>query len=409
MHAKEIDPKTKISSIELTQDQEKALELIFDWLKKDKSFSDKFLIISGYAGTGKTTLISYLRHQLKQTALFTDLKVAFCSFTGKAASVLRQKLTEANSLFKSDSCGTIHSLIYSPVLDKEDRIISWQKLPEIEADLIIVDEGSMINSTIWNDLTSYDIPILVVGDHGQLPPIGGQFNLMQNANFKIQQIVRQAADNPIIQLSIRIREGGGIPYENLLGDAVKKYSPNDPDFEEILKSAVLNNLDDYLCICGRNRTRMALNNRIRFYQDRYEPEPVIGERIICLKNNHMVGIYNGMIGNIVDISPFEKHWYELCIDFDEKNLFEGKALKYQFGLEKTLSDPIPANIPIKSSKDFENLFDYGYALTAHKAQGSEANQVIVFEERMYQASDEDWQRWLYTAVTRAREKLIVFG
>jgi exodeoxyribonuclease-5 len=395
--------------LQLTEHQNGALQRIFDWLIKDGESRSRHLVISGYAGTGKTTLIAYFRRELKHQKDWEEKKVAFCCYTGKAASVLRQKLTEGRAIQSGDNCSTIHSLIYKAVTDEEGLVVRWEREQKLIYDLIIVDEGSMLNEGIWRDLLSYNVPILVFGDHGQLPPIEGRFNLMQTSNFTMEQIVRQAADNPIIQLSIRIRGGGGIPYGTFNGGSIKKYALDDPESEDYFNSAITGAGDDYLCICGRNRTRINLNQRIRELLSFSEVEPNKGERIICLKNNHTAKIYNGMLGRLISIHPHDEHWYQICVVFEEsRQPFEGLTLRYQFNQEKTLKEPLPPTIPVREAQ-FENLFDFGYALTAHKAQGSEAKRVIVFEERMFHASDEDWRRWLYTAITRAKEEIIVFG
>src|SRR5688572_5564127 len=133
----------------------------------------QYVTLGGYAGTGKTTLISLIRKELHTSNKL--IKVGFASYTGKAARVLKTKLKEASSIYPQDSVGTIHSLIYSPITNDRQEIIGWQKKDEIDRDLIIIDEASMVDELIWNHLISYKTPIIVVGDHGQLPPIAGNF------------------------------------------------------------------------------------------------------------------------------------------------------------------------------------------------------------------------------------------
>ncbi|MCL5090522.1 MAG: AAA family ATPase, partial [Patescibacteria group bacterium] len=152
----------------LSSDQQRVLDNLLDWFKDQNK--TRFITVGGYAGTGKTTLIGILRQQLLKDN--KKLKIAFCSYTGKAARVLRHKLLEADSLKTKDSLSTIHSLIYSPIEDERTQeIIGWKKKEEIEADLIVIDEASMVDFSIWQDLLSFGQPIIAVGDHGQLPPI----------------------------------------------------------------------------------------------------------------------------------------------------------------------------------------------------------------------------------------------
>ena len=393
-------------SISLNPDQEKAQEQILAWLERP---TGTHLTIGGYAGTGKTTLIGFLRKRLSDTYNKEEKKsVAFCSYTGKAASVLSQKLKDADALFPADTCSTIHRLIYNPVTDLAGQVIGWESLPSLPHALIIIDEGSMVNAEIWADLLRYHLPILVFGDHGQLPPVEGSFNLMQNPHIKLEKIVRQAEDNAIIRLSQSIRDGGGIPFGNFAPN-IRKLSKHSSEAEDLFASLVTEKDDDYLCICCYNKTRVALNYRIRGLKDFTADMPEKGERIICLKNNHAKLIFNGMLGIIKQIEEEGEHWYQVKVNMEDANgPFKGTILKYQFGQQKTLRGEAAARLPIPE-KEFGDLFDYGYCLTAHKAQGSEARRVILFEERMFSYDDEMWQRWLYTAVTRAKEELIVFA
>lgn len=390
--------------VELTADQAAALKNIVAWID---SGSLPYYVVGGYAGTGKTTLIAFLRHELSERKGWKDKKVSFCSFTGKATSVLRQKLKDNKALLKQDSCSTIHSLIYTPVIDDAGQIIAWDRSSELETDLIIIDEGSMVNGIIWNDLRSFGKPILVFGDHGQLPPVDGQFYLMQGPHMVLQTIVRQAADNPIIQLSKKIREGEDIPFGKF-GSTVMKYSLQETEGWDAFEGAVEKPVDEWLCICGTNRTRINLNRRIRQMKDFESTDPQTGDRVICLKNNHAKAIYNGMVGTLQSIDPDEQHWYQVRVAFDEATEYEGRILRYQFNQPQTLKTGSATPVPIPE-REYGDLFDFGYALTCHKAQGSEADRVILFEERMRMYDGDMWRRWLYTAVTRAREQLVILA
>lgn len=387
--------------VNLSKDQEKALKDILEWFKKDKEKMG-FVTLGGFAGTGKTTLIAILRQELAK--INKDLKVGFVAYTGKAARVLKTKLKEQNIILKGDSVSTIHSLIYSPIINDKDEIIGWQTKEEIEPNLIIVDESSMVDETIWHHLLKYKIPIIAVGDHGQLPPIKGNFNLMQKPHLKLEEIHRQARENPIIGLSIEAREKGMIT-SGKYSSGVGKFSSSDLDFQESMNEMLENYNPETLILCGYNSTRRKLNNHIRNVLGFDSPNPSSGDRVICLRNNHKQNIYNGMLGTIVHIEKKDKHWYLAEIDMDGENeIYEGFISVEQFNCEASL------NFTGKRAKIMEgDLFDFGYALTVHKAQGSQAKKVILFEERFKQMSDDDWKRWLYTAVTRAEEELYIFS
>ena len=385
--------------IKLSSDQTRALEQIYGWTVKPNS---SFVTVGGYAGVGKTTLMAEYRRMLNKQN--KKLKVAFASFTGRATRVLSNKLKTGKVIYTQDNVSTIHSLIYSPVLNDRKHIVGWKLKDELRYDLIVIDEASMIDQDIWKDLLSFKIPIVAVGDHGQLPPIKGNFNLMGQPMVKLEKIHRQAQDNPIIKLSLLARENGYIPVRQF-GDGVVKIDRKDIDAQEQIEDQLSNYSPNTIILCGYNKTRVKLNQFIRQSLGFELSSPDAGDRVICLKNNHKKNIFNGMLGTIQSIKSKDDDWYEAEIMMDEKdNLFEGFIYKDQFGDSET------QNFTKKRGRQLGgDLFDFGYGLTVHKAQGSQAKKAIVFEERFPKMDDLMWKRWLYTAVTRAEEELFVVG
>lgn len=385
--------------IELSTDQKRTLDLLLKWhAKKDKP---QIMTLGGYAGTGKTTLISLFRKELKKKK--KDIRVLFCSYTGKATRVLKGKLEESKAVYNTDSISTIHSLIYSPIVDNDERIVGWEKKENVDGDLIIVDEASMVDQDIWNDLVSYGIPILAVGDHGQLPPISGKFNLLEEPILRLEEIHRQSRENPIIKLSIMARERGNVPYIPF-GPKVVKLKRSNPEVQEQIGELLEDYDDETLVLCGYNKTRVKLNNHIRGVLGFESPTPQIGDTVICLRNNHMEEIYNGMAGKIKSIEEEDDEWYFATIEMSDGHTYSGPIASRQFNAEKSLSYSEDRSKTMQG-----DLFDFGYALTVHKAQGSQAKKVILFEERFKQMDDEMWRRWLYTGVTRAAEELYIIG
>lgn len=386
--------------ISLSLGQKKVLNEVITWYKKDKTQSQLYITVGGYAGTGKTTLIAILRKRIVK--IQKDIKVGFVSYTGKAARVLRNKLKEAKVLRSDDSVGTIHSLIYSPVVNEKEEIVGWKQKEEIDRDLIIIDEASMVDETIWLHLLSYKIPIIVVGDHGQLPPISGSFHLIASPELELIEIHRQAQGNPIIALSIQARINGYI-RPGIYGNYVRKFSKDDIDSQETVSELLANYSPDTLILCGYNRTRKKLNLHIRNTLGFTSSLPQVGDRVICLRNNHEKHIFNGMTGTILKIVDENLQWYKAEIQMDgEDSMYKGLISKDQFMSDSAL------NFTDKRSRIMAgDLFDFGYALTVHKAQGSQAKRVILFEERFSKMDDEAWRRWLYTAVTRAEEELYI--
>jgi len=385
-----------MKTFELSKKQLSVAESILDWFKSSKH---QYITLGGYAGTGKTTLLGYLSEYLFKER--KDLKIAFCSYTGKASRVLYRKLMDVG--FSNEDCyiGTIHRLIYRAVVDENDNIIDWEKISEDEFkyDLIIVDESSMVTEDIWKDLLSFNRPILAVGDHGQLPPVKGSFNLMEKPELTLEEIYRQEANNPIIKLSEIVRKYGSLPYEEY-SKSVKKLRKEDMDTQELIGNMFESFNEDMMVLCGYNRTRINLNKGIRaLHFD--SPIPQVGDRVICLKNNRTAEIFNGMTGTILDITKEnngENSYYDTEISLDyEETPFWGKISIEQFNSTELKEKPV---------EDL-NYFDFGYALTVHKAQGSQAKKVILFDERFPKMTDDDYRRWLYTAVTRAEEELYI--
>jgi exodeoxyribonuclease-5 len=394
-----------MDELSFSSDQAQALERLRAWSLAPEGGS---ITLGGYAGTGKTTVIAMLRHELDDAR--PDLRVAFCSYTGKASQVLRLTLTENGTLLPQDSCGTIHALLYTPLMDDDGGIKGWYRSKEIQADLIILDEASMVTDSIWQDLLSTDIPIIAVGDHGQLPPVEGSFNLMKKPDLLLEHIHRQAEGNPIIKLAEEARKTGKIPV-GVFSDGVRKlsYATHEASDIDDLVDHLLSNLhEDMLLLCGYNKTRVSLNRSVRQKLGRESDEPEGGDRVVCLKNTYKNPggpIYNGMVGRIEYIEPDGEHWYATSIDFPEDGrTFDGRISRHQFN-----QSSVVMRVPDLEQKKIGERFDFGYALTVHKSQGSQAKTVLLFEERFPKSDDEAWRRWLYTAVTRARENLYIVG
>jgi len=421
------------SNIELSKDQKDALKALTDWWSS--SNRNQLITLGGFAGCGKTTIISMFRDAIGK---HTELAVAFCAYTGKAASVLKSKLLASSpnhELRENDSCGTIHSLIYDPETDNNGEVIGWIKRRNlIGIDLIIIDEASMVSRQMFNDLTSYGIPIVAIGDHGQLPPVDSSgFNLMSDPQLKLETLHRFAENDGLIKVSMLARLEGEIPMGNY-SDQAFKVAQNDSLVKKFFKEQC-RDFSESIVLCGTNKTRIKMNKKIRTSLGLIGEEPFVNDKVVCLKNNRNAqgcSIYNGMIGEVIS-----KKRLPSCIDV--KIAFPGEEWPYKgvidpatfnnekpdftkFVIYKDLSmwrkakgvgDYFSVNSVVKNlnSKVYLDNFDYGYAITVHKSQGSEWKNVVVLEEQSYYLmKDPDmWRRWLYTAVTRAREKLLVIG
>lgn len=388
--------------MELTPEQKQAHDTVIDFVCDNKG--KKLLTLGGYAGTGKTTTVGAIARTLKGLGF----KIAFCTVSGKASTVLKSKLTEF--LTAEDYCGTIHSLIYW--LIGKERLKSGRTELYFEANtekilpynLIIVDEASMVNEWIYNDLAHYGIPILAVGDHGQLPPVKGSFNLMENPQIKLEKIMRQAEGNPIIQMALRAREEGIIKYGDYGHGCIKTH---DVSYLHTHQWADLNSI----ALCGLNKTRVRMNSFAREILKRNDPmiennAPIVGEPLICLYNNHKRLIFNGNIGVLMDIRANQIldskdeviDVYTVDIDMGDFE-FHNNIDPKQFGASYTSVDEKNPDV---------DYFDWAYCITTHKAQGSEWNNVLIIEEGEFLWKGDLWRRWLYTAITRAKEKLVIY-
>ncbi len=411
--------------IELTSEQQKVHDDVIAWVADSNAGKTDmpFTTLAGLAGTGKTTLLGFLAQSLRLNS--PGIRIAFATYTGKASIVLSNKLQERGEM---DYVGTIHSLMYYPDSDEETgKIVGWFRKDFLEIDLIIIDEASMVGKQIWEDLLSYNIPIVAIGDHGQLPPIGNDnFNLMEDPEFVITEIHRQALESPIIQLSIVARSEGWIDY-GIYGNAVAKLTYSDPRARQ-----VINRYDkdsDLIALCGMNKTRCEINMMIR-ERYKFSGQAKPGEKVICLKNNKNSNIMNGQLGKLVELKPFGKRFYDLQVSMDGLShptytyaLREAfNAVKYdaayaesnRWQTKNELADEVekglgPGNYLMSDERKRlkVDMFDFGYAISVHKSQGSEWSRVILFDERNFYQSDDDYSRWLYTGITRAKEKLII--
>lgn len=256
------------------------------------------------------------------------------------------------------------------------------KVPELDYDLIIVDEASMISARLLDDLESYGKKVLLVGDHGQLEPIGSNPKVMLHPDVRLEQIHRQAAGSSIIKFAHVLREGRnpaqwvGVDRESV---HIRPGFPDDPAAFDVV-------------ICGFNKTRVRLNRQIREDRGFSGSRPVEGEWVICLRNNHDMGVFNGQRFRVVGVKETAGLHTLSLVDEDDAKFKDIPYAPEQFGREST-------DLTINRSKC---LFDWGYALTAHKSQGSEWDRVAVIEE-----IGQSWSaaRWRYTASTRAAKEL----
>ena len=361
--------------MEWSSQQQAALDRVGDWLRAGEP---QVFRLFGFAGVGKTTLARHIAQGAQGEAVFA-------AFTGKAALVMRSKGCAGAT--------TIHALIYraSETDDGAPRFTLNQDGPASRAGLIVIDECSMVDADLGRDLLSFGKPILVLGDPAQLPPVkGGGFFTEVEPDIMLTEIHRQTKDDPIIRLSAEVRAGGTLAYGRYGESRVIRRN-------EIEPGAVL--AADQVLV-GLNRTRRLYNGRMRELLNITAPLPVAGDRLVCLRNDRAKGLINGGLWRVESLQPMRKDFVRMTVaPEDETGRASAKvAVLRQFfeGGEQALA------YPIRRESD---EFDFGYALTVHKAQGSQWDEVMLFDESY--AFGEHRNRWLYTGLTRAARRITI--
>lgn len=372
----------------LTVKQKQGLSEIRDWFTKERK---QIFTLAGYAGTGKSFLTQYAIESLN---LKRD-DVAFCTFTGKAALVLMKFNKGLGNI------STIHRLVYDFEEDDKGEIIFKLKSDLAGIRLILVDEASMVSLDILEDLKSFGILILAIGDHGQLPAIGKQANLMIDPDFILDEIMRQAEGNPIIYLSMLARQGKRIDLGKY-GDNAYVISKHDKK----LTDALMLRADQVLC--GYNRTRVEFNKRLRYAKGMKSAYPEFGDKVICLQNNwgkevESYNLVNGMVGYVVNEPELIRHNHT-GLDVMKISMQPDFLSEVFEDLYIPVADFTGEKVDIKPwHKKYLDRMTYGDVITTHKSQGSQWENILLWDEPF---GDEPW-RHTYTGITRASTNLIM--
>jgi exodeoxyribonuclease-5 len=363
-----------------TPHQDAALKAVSDWLKNKPGTrgTPPLFRLFGYAGTGKTTLARHV-------AAGVDGEVKFAAFTGKAALVMRHK--------GAHGATTIHSLIYRARESGEETptFELWDDAPASKAKLIVIDECSMVDAELGRDLMSFGVPVLVLGDPAQLPPIqGGGYFTDAEPDAMLTEVHRQAQDDPIVRLSMLVREGHRLEPGEYGKTSVVRRDAFDPQRA----------LETDQILVGRNVTRRAYNVRMRERRGFDDPMPLAGDKLVCLRNNRKKGLFNGGLWQVAERPTTRKQILKLRLVADEGA--GGKGVKVSVRAECFAGTIEQIDWPMRKKYD---EFDYGYVLTVHKAQGSQWDDVVLFDESY--AFQDSRDRWLYTGITRAAKRLTV--
>lgn len=425
----------------LSAQQQAGMEAIRKWHSAALAGGPQVMRLAGPAGTGKTTLAKRIPE-----ALGID-GVVYGTYTGKAAHVLRTK--------GASPVSTIHSAIYTmapdpealralrearqdierltgtmatsllgseewhtanttrdeieaqlPALEAATRKLHWEFDPLGDwsyADLIILDEVSMVNREMAMDIESYGLPVLVLGDPAQLPPVKGEgYYLVNRPDFMLTEVHRQALESPVLRLATRIREADARgPLPGLVRS----------DCEPASLAAAM---EADQIICWSNRQRWALTAAVRKRKGFPSGRPAAGDKIMCLANNRDLGVFNGQQFSVAVVQE-DKVGYTMTLGDENGEFREIKVFADGFESQELQDQAKDSGLGMKYGR---MLATYSWAITCHKAQGSEWPKVYIANEmtKMYAAEQQrrssemaarQCQAWMYTAVTRASESVTI--
>ena len=356
--------------------QDAALAAVRRWLKAGEP---QVFRLFGYAGTGKTTLARHIAES-------AEGGVVFAAFTGKAAHVMRAKGCVGAS--------TIHSLIYRSRGEDENgpTFVLNNDSEAGKAGLIIIDECSMVDAEIGVDLLSFGTPVLVLGDPAQLPPIaGGGFFTAAEPDVMLTEVHRQAADDPIIHMSMLVREGKTLEEGTYGGSRV--VDRDGIEQEDVLAADQV--------LVGRNHTRRSYNGRIRQLLEKKSPVPEAGDTLVCLRNDRKRGLLNGSLWQVDRARKPRKGLLRYTLTPEDAETGKRRTV---VSINPAFFDGTADALPWPERKRSDE-FDFGYVLTVHKAQGSQWDDVVLFDESF--AFRENRARWLYTGITRAATRITI--
>ena len=389
---------TEVRQIIFNEQQENAIKMVVGWYKGwyEKRHSKQVFFLAGFAGTGKTTVAMACAERCAGNIQ----AVEFIAPTGKAASRLRQKGCK--------HARTMHQFTYNFRGEDEDgEPIFGPKLAiDGKPRLIVCDEASMVGQWDYDNLIAHGVPILALGDIGQLPPVKAvAVFTADHVDVLLDKIERQGGDSNIIRASFFVRQGRTLPEREYEDVRVRR---GFPPIEQLVEHAG----EFAQVICSYNNTRNTVNKRVRAALGHEGLIPCIGEKIVCKFNQHGYGIMNGEQGIVIgykhaDTSKDDGEYIERDGDDDDgarvviRSLTDGRELTVRFNEAAFTGNEEERREAMKKP----GAFDFGYALTVHSAQGSEWPNVLVIEEQMRGAP---YAQLMYTAITRAQERLTIY-
>jgi len=375
------------AGLSLSDQQIAAVGKFLLWMKSRRK-ERPFFYIAGFAGTGKSTITKSIIEAAKSET--TVKSIIGAAFTAKAAAVLRQK-TGLTTM-------TIHAALYQWGVDPSSgkgQFTINRDGPAAKANLLVVDEVSMVNEVMAHDLLSLGVPLLVLGDPGQLRPIKGYgYFIHQEPDVFLTEVHRQSAESPIVRLSKMVREKI-LPPIGVHGRGVTVL----PLTKE---TQILVYRPETQPLCGIHRVRWTYSQRIRRLRGFEGTRPQAGEPILWRRNllkEH--GLCNGMVGvTSADAGDIGDGTISLAVHFDDLDKTV-THVTHPFLFDQHFRGPSEAPALPRGM----GAADWGYLLTGHASQGSEFEDVTVIDDSS--AFGEDKWAWLYTTITRSSRNLTV--
>lgn len=427
---------------------------------------NEIFVLKGYAGTGKTTIISTLVNYLQKA----DKKYVLLAPTGRAAKVI--------SNYSNKPAFTIHKRIYFPKKSKSGGVSFTLQPNKFKNTIFIVDESSMIsdsyqetklyeNGSLLDDLMFYvdagqNCKIIFIGDTAQLPPINMDVSPALNNEslslhfnkevygIELDEVMRQEEFSGILYNATELRELLKSHFFDAFKFSLKDYKDivrlqDGYDIQDaIYDSFDKNGPEETAFIVRSNKRANQYNHQIRTTILSRESELSTGDLLMVVKNNYYWlkdstdtdFIANGDIIEILEIFkirelygfrfasvkirmidypnqiPFE---VELLLDtitsespsltYDESNTLYNEVMKDYEG-----ESQYKKFLNVKNNPQFNALqVKFSYAMTCHKSQGGQWHTVFIEQPYLPNGIDRDYIRWLYTAITRAKEKLYLIG
>jgi exodeoxyribonuclease-5 len=448
-----------------TLSQERLLQSISEFIfNKNK---DSLFLLKGYAGTGKTTIISTVVKHLWNA----NMKYVLLAPTGRAAKVI--------SNYANKSAFTIHKKIYFPKKNKDGNVSFTLKQNKHTNTIFFVDEASMIpdnplesklfsNGSLLNDLIYYiysgsNCKLILIGDTAQLPPVKLNlspaldenklaFNFNKDVlSIELDEVMRQHKDSGILinatQLRLIINEyynGIDFKFQINYNDIIQLIDGYDIE-NAINDSYHKNGIEDTVIIVRSNKRANLYNQQIRSQIRNQENEISTGDYVMIVKNNYFWlqddddadFIANGDVCEIMRIKTYKNlygfHFAEVTlrmIDYPNQHPFETVVMLDTLSSETpSLSFEDSGKLYQEVLKDFSHQnskyqqmqsvkksiyfnalqIKFSYAMTCHKSQGGQWRTVFVEKPYLPNGVDLSYYRWLYTAITRAENKLYLIG